>query len=92
MIHQVDHYVRLTQKVSLVPMQVHKTVGVAKISVLSKRLNVMTELLLAREAIKGVEAISSYETFKQGEKELLLGSKMEHGKRSPSRKGLRSPV
>ena len=63
MIHQVDHYVRLTQKVTLTPMQVHKTVGVAKIPVLSKRLNVMTELLLAREAI---EAISSYETFKQG--------------------------
>ena len=45
MINQVDHYVRLTQKVTLVPMQVHKTVGITKIPILSKRLNVMTELL-----------------------------------------------
>ena len=54
-------------------MQVHKTVGVAKIPVLSKRLNVMTELLLAREAIEGVEAISSYETFKQGGNRVTIG-------------------
>ena len=66
MINQVDHYVRLTRKVTLAQMQVHKTVGVAKTPILSKRLNVMTELLLAREAIEGVEAITSYETFKQG--------------------------
>ena len=54
-------------------MQVHKTVGVAKIPVLSKRLHVMTELLLAREAIEGVEAISSYETFKQGGNRVTIG-------------------
>ena len=47
MINQVDHYVRLTRKVTLPPMQVHKTVGVAKIPILSKRLNVMTESLPA---------------------------------------------
>ena len=47
MINQADHYVRLTRKVTLPPMQVHKTVGVTKIPVLSKRLNVMTESLLA---------------------------------------------
>ena len=47
MINQVDHYVRLTQKVTLALMQVHKTVGIAKIPVLSKRLNVMTESLPA---------------------------------------------
>ena len=63
MIHQVNHYIRLTRKVTLVLMQVHKTVGVAKIPVLNKRLNVMTEPLPARE---GVEAISSCETFKRG--------------------------
>ena len=73
-------------------MQVHKTVSVAKIPVLSKRLNVMTEPLPAREAIEGIEAISSYATFKQGEIESLLGAKMEHGRRSPSRKGIRSPM
>ena len=73
MIHQVNHYVRLTQKVTLAPMQVHKTVGVAKIPVLSKRLNVMTELLPAREATEGVEAISSYETFKQGGNRVTIG-------------------
>ena len=70
MIHQVDHYVRLTRKVTLVPVQVHKTVGVAKIPVLSKRLNMMTEQLLAREA---VEAISSYETFKQRGNRVTIG-------------------
>ena len=47
MINQVDHYVRLTRKVTLAPMQVHKTVGVVKIPILSKRLNVMTKSLLA---------------------------------------------
>ena len=46
-------------------MQVHKTVGIAKIPILSKRLNVMTELLPAREGIEDVEAVSSCETFKQ---------------------------
>ena len=73
MIHQVDHYVRLTRKVTLVPMQVHKTVGVAKIPMLSKRLNMMTEPLLAREAIEGIKAISSYETFKQGGNRVTIG-------------------
>ena len=66
MIQQVDHYVRLTMNVTLAPMQVHKTVGIAKILVLSKRLNVITEPLPFREAIEGVEAIPRYETFKQG--------------------------
>ena len=47
MINQVDHYVRLTRKVTLAPMQVHKTVGITKIPILSKRLNVMTESLPA---------------------------------------------
>ena len=73
MINQVDHYVRLTRKVTLPPMQVHKTVGVAKIPVLSKRLNVMTESLPAREAIEGVEAVPSYETFKQGGNRVTVG-------------------
>ena len=36
MIQQVHHYVRLTQNVTLPPMQVHKTVGIAKIPVLAK--------------------------------------------------------
>ena len=66
MINQVDHYVRLTRKVTLALMQVHKTVGIAKIPILSKRLNVMTEPLPVREAIEGIEAIASYETFIQG--------------------------
>ena len=76
MINQVDCYVRLTQKVTLAPMQVHKTVGIAKIPILSKRLNVMTELLPAREAIEGVKAITNYETFKQGRIEPLLDFKI----------------
>ena len=73
MINQVDHYVRLTQKVTLAPMQVHKTVGVANIPILSKRLNVMTKLLLAQEAIESVEAITNYETFKQGGNRVTIG-------------------
>ena len=73
MINQVDHYVRLMRKVTLPPMQVHKMVGVAKIPVLSKRLNVMTESLPAREAIEGVEAVPSYETFKQGGNRVTIG-------------------
>ena len=82
MIQQVDHYMRLTRKVTLAPLQVLKTVGVAKIPILSKRLNVMTEPLLVREAIEGVEVISSYGTFKQGEIESQLDSRMAHGRKS----------
>ena len=72
-INQVDHYVRLTRKITLPPMQVHKMVGVAKIPILSKRLNVMTESLPAQEAIEGVEAVPSYETFKQGGNRVTIG-------------------
>ena len=54
-------------------MQVHKTVGIAKIPILSKRLNVMTEPLPVREAIEGVEVIASYETFKQGGNRVTIG-------------------
>ena len=57
----------------LPPMQVHKTVGVAKIPILSKRLIVMTESLSAREAIEGIEAVPSYETFKQGGNRVTIG-------------------
>ena len=57
----------------LPPMQVHKTVGVAKIPILSKRLHMVTEALLAREAIEGVETVSSYETFKQGGNRVTIG-------------------
>ena len=60
MIQQVDHYVRLTRNVTLAPMQVHKTVGIAKILILSKILNVIMEPLPFREAIEGAQAIPSY--------------------------------
>ena len=73
MIQQVDHYVRLTRNVTLPPMQVHKMVGSAKIPVLAKRLNVITEPLPPREAIEGVEAIEGYETFKQGTNRVTIG-------------------
>ena len=36
-IKQVDHYVRLTCNVTIPQMQVHKTIGIAKILVLAKR-------------------------------------------------------
>ena len=54
-------------------MRVHKTVGVAKNPVLSKHLNVIAQPLPLREAIDGVEAITSYETFKQGGNRLTIG-------------------
>ena len=54
-------------------MQVHKTVGIAKIPILSKRLNVIMEPLPFREAIEGVEVIPSYETFKQRGSRLTIG-------------------
>ena len=38
-----------------------------------KHLNVITEPLPIREAIDGVEAITSYETFKQGGNRLTIG-------------------
>ena len=41
--------------------------------ILTKRLNMMTEALPHREEIKGVEAIPSYETFKQGGNRITIG-------------------
>ena len=73
MIQQVDHYVRLTRNITLPPMQVHKMVGSAKIPVLAKRLNVVTEPLPPREAIESIEAIEGYETFKQGANRVTIG-------------------
>ena len=54
-------------------MQVHKTVGAAKIPILTKHLNVIGESLPPKEAIGSVEAITSYETFKQGSNRLTIG-------------------
>ena len=72
-IDQTDHYVRLTRDVTIPTIQVHKTIGIAKIPILTKRLNVMTEALPHREEIKGIEAIPSYETFKQGGNRVIIG-------------------
>ena len=69
MINHIDHYIRLMRDVTVPVMQVQKTIGITKIPVLTKRLNVMMEALPHREEIKGIEAIPSYETFKQGGKE-----------------------
>ena len=89
MIQQIDHYGRLTRNVTLAPMQVHKTVGIAKIPILSKRLNVITEPLPLREAIEGVEAILSYETFKQGGSRLTIGLQNSTREKIVLKKGTR---
>ena len=73
MIDQVDHYIRLTRDVTVPVMQVQKTISITKIPVLTKRLNVMMEALPHREEIKGIEAIPSYETFKQGGNRVTIG-------------------
>ena len=73
MIDQIDYYVRLMRDVTIPEIQVQKTIGIAKIPILTKRLNVMTEALPHREEIKGIEAIPSYETFKQGGKRIIIG-------------------
>ena len=73
MIDQIDHYIRLMRDVTVPAMQVKKTIGIAKIPILTKRLNVMMEALPHREEIKGIEAIPSYETFKQGGSRVIIG-------------------
>ena len=72
-IDQIDHYVKLTSNVTIPAMQVHKTIGITKIPILTKRLTVMMEALPHREEIKGVDAIPSYETFKQGGNRIAIG-------------------
>ena len=72
-IDQIDQYMRLTRDITIPAMQVHKTIGIAKIPILTKRLNVMTEALPHREEIKGIETIPSYETFKQRGNRIILG-------------------
>ena len=73
MIDQIDHYIRLMRDVTIPAMQVQKTIGIAKIPILTKRLNMMTEALPHREEIKGIEAIPSYEAFKQGGNRIIIG-------------------
>ena len=73
MIDQIDHYVRLMRDVTTPVMQVQKTIGIAKLPVLIKRLNMMIEALPHREEIEGIEAISSYKTFKQGGNRIIIG-------------------
>ena len=73
MIDQIDHYVRLMRDDTVPVMQVQKTIGITKIPVLTKRLNMMMEALPHREEIKGIEAIPSYETLKQGGKRITIG-------------------
>ena len=73
MIDQIDHYVRLTRDVTIPAMQVQKTIGITKIPILTKRLNMMMEALPHREEIKGIEVIPSYETFKQGGNRIIIG-------------------
>ena len=72
-IDQIDYYVRLIRDVTIPTKQVHKAIGITKIPILTKILNVMAEALPHREEIKGVEAIPSYETFKQGGKRITFG-------------------
>ena len=72
-IDQIDHYMRLMRDVTIPAMQVHKTIGIAKIPILTKRLNVMMEALPHGEEIKGIEAIPCYETFKQGGNRIIIG-------------------
>ena len=73
MIDQIDHYVWLTRDVTIPAMQVYKTVGIAKIPIFSKILNVVTEPLFHREEVKEVEAMPSYETLKQGRNRFTIG-------------------
>ena len=73
MINQIDHYFRLMRDVTIPAIQVQKTIGTAKLPVLTKRLNVMTEALPHQEQIKGIEGIPSYETFKQGGNRIIIG-------------------
>ena len=73
MIDQTDHYIRLMRDVTIPAMRVQKTIGITKIPILTKRLNVMMEALPHKEEIKGIEAIPSYETFKQGGSRVIIG-------------------
>ena len=73
MIDQIDYCVRLMRDVTIPAMQVQKTISITKIPVLTKRLNVMMEALPHREEKKGIEAIPSYETFKQGGSRVIIG-------------------
>ena len=87
MIDQIDHYVRLMRDVTIPAMQVQKTIGIAKIPILTKRLNVMTEALPHREEIKGIEAIPSYEMFKQGGNRIIMGLNNTTQEKIPLKKG-----
>ena len=73
MIDQIDRYVRLKMDVTIPTMQVQKTIGITKIPILTKRLNVMMVALPHREEIKGIEAIPSYNVFKQSGSRVIIG-------------------
>ena len=82
MIQQVDHYVRLTRNVTLPPMQVHKTVGSAKIPVLTKRLNEVTEPLHPPEKpLKELKPLKAMKHSNRGQTESLLDSVIAQGRK-----------
>ena len=85
MIDQIDHYVRLTEDFTIPAMQVHKTAGVAKNLVLTKQLNVTTQALPHSKEVKGIEAIPSYETFKQGGNRITIGLTNTTQEKSPQK-------
>ena len=87
MIDQIDHYVKLMRDVMIPVMQVQKTIGITKIPVLTKKLNMMMEALPHREEIKGIEAIPSYETFKQGGNRIIIGLNNTTGEKITLKRG-----
>ena len=65
MIRRINSEVRLTKNLVLPPQQASKTMGLARISVLNKRINVATGIHEELEKWE-VELLPSYENMKPG--------------------------
>ena len=80
MIQRIDSEVKLTKNIVLPPRQAFKTMGMAKIPVLSKRVNVSTDGNPELDQ-GGMELLPSYDSMKPGSNRVAVALFNNSGKR-----------
>ena len=87
MVDWIDHEIKLTKNITIPPRKALKTMGMVKLPVLSKRLNVTAEPLENIGHFNGVHSIESYGTVKTGTKRIAVGLVNDSGDKVTIKKG-----
>ena len=87
MIDRIDHEIKLSKNITLQPRQATKSMGMVKLPVLSKRLNVMTEPKENVGDITGVNSVKTYATIKTGTKRVAVALVNNSGDKVTIKKG-----